>query len=608
MKRFFSLLCLSVLAAGSAMAQSFSNTAGGAIPDAPAPAACFPVTVSGLPTQIDTTFGLAKVTLNITHSYDSDLRIRLRAPNGTTILLVDRRGGSDDNFVATDLRMNAHTPIATGVAPFTGAYIPDSSLNRVNVGLNPNGTWSLCIQDMIGQDVGNLNSVTLTFAANPPRDPAAPPAPCSLTNPAGCHCADSAVAICDLLPDMTASGQIMAQNHTETPGQLRLSNATPNIGWGPMEIHGSGQCYCDTVAVNCGTTTLCPDGTEPKERVLQRIYHKNNNQMTSYDRPAGYMSFHPAHGHVHVDKWSQFTLRTRGAGTDPRNWPVVAAGQKISFCLINLGDCSANPGYCRDTANNILTLADIPNAGFGSVTGCGRDQGIFTGSLDIYDQGLPGQYIDLPGVCNGTYFLVSVTDPDNNFLEADESNNWAYTQITLTQQLPRTPPTFTYSRVGNLYAFSGAGLPAGARFRWNFHDGSPLDSVNNPTIHGFASPGVHTVTLTSIAPCGADSVTRTFTVLGTGQDAPQPTFSLRAAPNPTTGQTAFSYHLPTSGSVTLDAYNVLGQRVRHSAPTGVQPAGDHTAALDFGTDLPAGVYLVWLRTESGTQAVRVVKE
>ena len=605
MARFFFSFLLVVLAPGWVQAQFFSLTTSGGLPDTTE--TCFPIVVSGLPLHADSSFGLTAVRFNITHSYDSDLQITLRSPSGTRVVLVDRRGGSGDNFTDTEMRMSARIAVQNGFAPFTGHYRPDASINGFNNGQNPNGTWQFCVRDMSATDVGILNSVRLAFGANPPPDPPVPPMPCSLTNPRGCRCEDSTQIVCDLLPDMIASGDIMTAQHTEVPGALSLSNATPNIGWGPMEIHGSNECYCDTVRVSC-TTTLCPDGNPPKEQVLQTIYRKVGvDSIASYTRRGGYMSYHPSHGHIHVDHWGEFSLRLRGPLNDPRTWPIVAEGAKISFCLINLGDCTSRNGFCRDANGAIITKADIPNAGFGQVSGCGNDQGIFTGHLDIYDQNLPGMTIDLVNVCNGTYWLVSTTDPNNDFLEADETNNSAAVPITLTQQLARPTPAFTYSAVNGQHAFNGTGLPAAARFQWNFHDGSPLDSVNNPTVHQFATPGAHAVTFTVFSQCGTDSVTQTFAVLGGGADLAAARFGLRVAPNPTAAAATLHYALPAPVQMaTVEVYNVLGERVARTA-LGAQAAGAHTATLALGATYPQGVYVVWLRTEKGAQAVRVVK-
>jgi len=258
---------------------------------------------------------------------------------------------------------------------------------------------------------------------------------CTITNPAGCRCPDGSQE-CDLLPDMTSSADIISRQHYETPGRLTLSNATPNIGWGPLEVHAKNppECYCGNTIISC-TTTLCPDGTNIKEAVEQTIYHKRGNTMTTTTRTAGTMSYHPSHGHVHIDGWADLSLRNASSDPDPRNWPVVGRSSKVSFCLVNLGDCSSDVGYCRDNSNRILTQADIPNAGFGTVTGCGRDQGIFTGYLDIYEYALPDMFITIPpGTCNGLYYVVSVTDPNNVMLEQDKSNNWVAVPIYLTQQ------------------------------------------------------------------------------------------------------------------------------------------------------------------------------
>ncbi len=603
----FSLLLAALLCglSGGAHAQTFAVPTAGGVPDTTK--TCFQVTVSGLRPVADTTFGLVRANLNLTHTYVGDLYITLRAPSGAEIVLVDRRGGAGRNFTNTEFRMNAPVLIANGRAPFTGPYRPDESLNVLNGGQNPNGVWEVCFDDRARTDSGVLNAFSLTFGANPPANPPPPALPCSVANPRGCQCEDSAQVVCELLPDMTASGEIMIADHTEANGSLKISNATPNIGWGPMEIHGSGQCFCDTVAVACGT--ICPNGDQPKERVLQTVYRKiSADSITSSTRAAGYMSYHPTHGHVHCDDWGDFSLRLRGPDPDPRTWPIVAAGAKLSFCLINLGDCSRNPGWCRDNNGRLLTKADIPNSDFGDVTGCGRDQGIFTGHLDIYDQNLPGMTIDLPNVCNGNYWLVSTTDPNNNFLESDETNNSIAVPITLSRQTARPAPAFTHSQVGNQFAFNGAGIPAGARFRWNFHDGSPVDSANNPTLHTFAAGGIHTVTFTVLSQCGTDSLTRTFTALGVLADRDAARFNLRVSPNPTAGVTALHYALPAAApTVALDVYNILGERVIRQA-LGAQSAGEQTAVLDFGPTLPAGVYIAWIRTEKGGQAVRVVKQ
>jgi subtilisin-like proprotein convertase family protein len=281
-------------------AQTFTNSTGGAVPDNNTEV-CFPVSVSGIATQIDSLFGVTQVCMNLTHTWDGDLKIKLKAPDGTVVMLSNNNGGGSDNYTNTCFAMNgASGLIGAGTPPFTGTYVPNGNINAVNNNQNPNGTWYLCIIDEVPADAGNLISFSVTFGANPPvgSGGGSSSGPCSYTNGAACLCPDGTTN-CDLLPDMTASALIIQNQHTEYPGLITLSNATPNIGWGPMEIHGSNSCWCDTITVPC-STSICPDGSYPKQKLKQTIYHKTGSTISSYDvLTNGEMSYHPTHGHIH---------------------------------------------------------------------------------------------------------------------------------------------------------------------------------------------------------------------------------------------------------------------------------------------------------------------
>jgi subtilisin family serine protease/subtilisin-like proprotein convertase family protein len=101
------------------------------------------------------------VTLNLNHTYDRDLRITLVAPDGTQRRLVNRRGGSGDNFINTVLDDEAALAISQGTAPFTGSYRPEQSLSGFD-GKSTAGTWQLWIDDVDRFDTGWLNSWSIT--------------------------------------------------------------------------------------------------------------------------------------------------------------------------------------------------------------------------------------------------------------------------------------------------------------------------------------------------------------------------------------------------------------------------------------------------------------
>jgi subtilisin-like proprotein convertase family protein len=105
------------------------------------------------------------VALNITHTYLGDLGISLVTPGGTSILLSDRRGGSNNNFVGTTFDDEAATPVASGAAPFTGSYQPDEPLSTAD-GVSAMGDWQLHVVDQAGIDLGTIDDWTLilTFA------------------------------------------------------------------------------------------------------------------------------------------------------------------------------------------------------------------------------------------------------------------------------------------------------------------------------------------------------------------------------------------------------------------------------------------------------------
>jgi len=122
----------------------------------------------GVPVSVivdrDLTITDLNVKLDITHSYDGDLYIYLVGPDGTSVELVNFRGGSGNNFWVTRLNDEAATSIASGIAPFNGAFRPEQSLTAFD-GKNARGTWTLWVEDWYQGDTGRVNSVSLTFAS-----------------------------------------------------------------------------------------------------------------------------------------------------------------------------------------------------------------------------------------------------------------------------------------------------------------------------------------------------------------------------------------------------------------------------------------------------------
>jgi hypothetical protein len=193
---------------------------------------------------------------------------------------------------------------------------------------------------------------------------------------------------------------------------------------------------------------MCPDGSFPKRLINQRIYRKVGNAFQYELRPAGYMQYHPSHGHLHIDGWGLYTLRLRDISVaDTLKWPIVNSGLKVSFCLIDLTTCSGSLGDCVDLNGNILNNQSFRNYGLGGGYNCGNVvQGISVGKVDIYHQYLDESFVKIPyEACNGEYHAVVQIDPDNHFVEVNENNNWLEAKTMLTRQ--RTTNTGPYAYI-----------------------------------------------------------------------------------------------------------------------------------------------------------------
>jgi subtilisin-like proprotein convertase family protein len=184
-----SALCM-VLTVGMLNAQTFNGsnlstagtnvipsagTGGCAIAPQTTGGTIFNNTVAG----VGATAALASVTINLNHTFDSDLDITLHSPIGQIIELTTDNGAGNDNYTNTVFCDAATTSITAGAAPFTGTFRPEGTLVASVCGTtitptvttlaafaagNHNGTWTLVIKDDVGGDVGTMISWSLSFS------------------------------------------------------------------------------------------------------------------------------------------------------------------------------------------------------------------------------------------------------------------------------------------------------------------------------------------------------------------------------------------------------------------------------------------------------------
>jgi hypothetical protein len=215
-------------------------------------------------------------------------------------------------------------------------------------------------------------------------------------------------------PDMPTGNVTVDANHN-----INFTTSLTNAGVGPFELRETNNIM-----------TL-PDGTF-KVLTNQRVYNDDNGNgyydaynattnpggdKTYTDQFAGWMTYHPTHGHMHFDEFAIARLRLRPA--DNSVGAVIAVGPKTSFCLEDLGN----------------TYPSLPGHPSSAVYSCSpTSEGISIGWRDIYSAGLEGQTINVSNIPNGNYWLEIECDYANQVQETNENDNISRSAITITNQ------------------------------------------------------------------------------------------------------------------------------------------------------------------------------
>jgi hypothetical protein len=117
-----------------------------------------------------------------------------------------------------------------------------------------------------------------------------------------------------------------------------------------------------------------------------------------------FFEYHECHGHYHFKGFASSRLLDL-QGNELR------AGNKVSFCLLDglrwRGDALLRGRYNCET------------------------QGIQAGWADVYDSGLPGQWIEIGDLAPGNYQLELTVNPDGILAETNYDNNVVTIPVTV---------------------------------------------------------------------------------------------------------------------------------------------------------------------------------
>lgn len=181
---------------------------------------------------------------------------------------------------------------------------------------------------------------------------------------------------------------------------IRFSNSILNSGPGALELSGKRDQASSDILVS------------------QNIYYGEDQFVQN---PLGKFEFEESHNHWHYDSFSLYEVWNLGLDGQPRE--VVASSGKVSYCVRD-SDPIQNLDHSQPALPGEPQKARYLSCGW-------NVQGLSPGWVDTYWQNTPGQYVDISGLPDGDYLLVSTVDPENLLVETNEDNNAASLYFTL---------------------------------------------------------------------------------------------------------------------------------------------------------------------------------
>lgn len=220
--------------------------------------------------------------------------------------------------------------------------------------------------------------------------------------------AGSQPALTDHLPDLQTLPPFDLTIDTSRGGKLlRFSNTVANLGSGRLELRPQNPSLLGALLGTAGTS-----------RVYQVIYthDASGSWVKGRERLAGTAQFHAAHNHWHFERFARYDLHV-AAADGSMGHSLNRVSEKTTFCVIDTDRISTTIEHA-EAQRYVL---------------CGRNDttGLSVGWGDTYGHQLDGQWVDVSGLGDGVYWLVSTADYAGKILESDESNNQAALRVRI---------------------------------------------------------------------------------------------------------------------------------------------------------------------------------
>lgn len=339
--------------------------------------------------------GKITVSVNVSHTWDDDITLRLISPQGTTVTLVDRQGGSGDDFEGTVFDDAAANPISSGTAPFTGSFQPETPLSALTD--QPiAGTWTLVAVDSAPSDTGAINGWSLTIS--PRLYQCSPPT-----------------------PQPAASLQVTGYPSSVTVNTSHPFTVTAKDGSGNLAASYAGTVHFTT---NASSATLPADYTFQPGDYGQHVFQATFGAPGTFAITATDTATPSITG-------SQGGIVVQGAAAI-----ISATGGTTQSAQVNSAFSSHLTAVVKDSVNNpvsgVVVTFTAPNTGAGAlfsnnsnvITATSNGSGVVD-SGTVYANSVAGNYnvtATAPGVPTpATYTLTNTVPPCNDFVVTSDT-------------------------------------------------------------------------------------------------------------------------------------------------------------------------------------------
>lgn len=227
-----------------------------------------------------------------------------------------------------------------------------------------------------------------------------------------------------LLPDlrMIAPEEIMGPSTGLLFGFTDLPVVVEGCNLDERVRRGAGRCLrFDTIVGNYGEGTFEVayevanqiDRSKNLATAYQHIYRADGSHIKRFATKSEY---HPTHIHFHIHDFYRARLWSSSASGGRSGTAPVAGGAKNGFCPADIDQIEE--GEQTEPAHyTCFTDYEYSGAQPRQVVG------ISPGWMDVYGYTLPDQFVEITGIPDGYYALVIDLDPNDVFVESDETNN-----------------------------------------------------------------------------------------------------------------------------------------------------------------------------------------